>query len=663
MHYIATSNPISKQMSFSMQLDPFQIKAIEAVQSEISVFVAAPTGSGKTVIAESAIEKALERNEHVIYTAPIKALSNQKYRDFRKRFSDEKVGILTGDVAINSEAPIVIMTTEIYRNCLFESSHRIKKAGWVIFDEFHYLDDIERGTVWEEAVLFTPPEMRILALSATVPNVDELANWVRSIHHRELIVIKEDHRPVPLHFFYQCQGQVLNGTKDLFRRGYLNRDSWKLSARERRRGIRRLRAKPNRLDHLIQHLIQAEHLPCIHFVFGRRRTEFLAWESLKFDLLSGHEKKHILEAYDHLIQRYDLQDERTAQEMRDLIEHGIAYHHAGMLPTLKEVIEQLFTSRLIKLIFTTETFALGINMPARSVVFDELAKYYGTGFRNLTTRDFYQMAGRAGRRGIDTEGFVYVRVHPNDLSFTDVEKIIYGTPEPIKSQLNTTYATLLNLYRDLGEKLIEIYPRTFHAHQAHTKKRERGQALLARKMALMQEMQYIVGEGLSPKGEFAASLFGYELIMGEMYEKEMLEKLDEIRLNVLLSSLIYSPRKGQRSPHLNSMHRELQKESESCLMHIFSYQTKYKVPAIREHTHFHAAYAMESWTMGKSFDELFRETDIDEGELVRHFRMVIQLLRELIHSKHTPDKLRGTAKRSMDKINRGVVDAEKQLRI
>src|SRR3989338_895273 len=210
-----------------IQLDPFQEQAISWIEQEHSVLISAPTGAGKTLIAERAIEKALSREEGVIYTAPIKALSNQKYRDFRALYG-ERVGILTGDVSINTDAPILIMTTEIYRNSLFENSNRIKRVGWVIFDEIHYLDDPERGTVWEEAILFTPPEIRILALSATVPNVKQLAEWIRSIHKRPIAVVEESRRPVPLDFLFQCQGKILGSMAQLRREGYLNREDWRL---------------------------------------------------------------------------------------------------------------------------------------------------------------------------------------------------------------------------------------------------------------------------------------------------------------------------------------------------------------------------------------------------------------------------------------------------
>ena len=645
-----------------LTLDPFQKEAIEWIEKEHSVLVSAPTGAGKTLIAESAIEKALSRNEQVIYTAPIKALSNQKYRDFRAQYG-ERVGILTGDVSINTQAPILIMTTEIYRNSLFENLDRIRKIGWVIFDEIHYLDDPERGTVWEEALLFTPPEIRILALSATVPNVRELADWIRSVHDRPIAVVEETHRPVPLAFLFQCQGQMFEDMNRLRRLGYFNRDDWKLTNKERRRGYRPMRAKPNRLEPLLRHLIDKNRLPAIYFVFGRRRAEFLAWESIHFNFLTEAERKEIVRLYEELLERYDLVNEKSAQDILLLIEQGIAYHHAGMLPTLKEVIEQLFTSRLIKLIFTTETFALGINMPARSVIFDELEKFYGTRFKNLTTRDFYQMAGRAGRRGMDEEGFVYVRIHPQDITYPEVQRILHGKNESIRSQFNAAYATILNLYRELGRDLLEIYPRSFHYYQSARKRRQEGLEAIQRKLALLEEMGHLTDRGLTLKGEFAASIFGYELLLSEMQAEGLLEELDEIKLSVLLSGLVFEPRKGDHILDSNRENSKLLKAAEHYFHIIHRQESKFRIFPYTKPPHFHLARAIEAWMRGETFEKLSRLATADEGELVRYFRMVIQLLRELLNAPHASDNLKSTAERARRLINRDIVDAERQLRV
>ncbi len=615
------------------------------------------------MIAEAAIGQALLNHRHVIYTAPVKALSNQKYRDFRTQYGDERVGILTGDVSINVDAPILIMTTEIYRNSLFEMSARIRKTSWVIFDEIHYLDDPERGTVWEEAVLFTPPEINILALSATVPNVQELAAWMENVRKKPVHVVIEEHRPVPLDFIFQCQGMFFDNEKLLRHHGYLTRENWRLSPKEKQRGFRSLRAKPNRLDQLLSRLMSHKHLPVIYFAFGRQRTMDMAWEAAVYDFVTERERVEIVTLYDDLLERYGLAGERSSQEMRPLVEHGIAYHHAGMLPALKEVVERLFTSRLIKVIFTTETFALGINMPARSVVFDELEKFYGTGFFFLTNRDFYQMAGRAGRRGMDEQGYVYLRVMPNHLPYQELLRIIFGKPAAIRSQFNAAYATVLNLYKNRGEKLLEIYPRSFHHWQSSKKHRQRGFELFERKIALLKELGMMADGTLTAKGEFTASLFGYELILAEMYFGGALHDLNETALNVLISGLIYEPRKGIYAPQLKPRHEKVRQQAEHFHRKIHAEEARFRIQPYTKPPHFHMAEAVEAWTEGETFEKLFRLTTADEGEIVRHFRMIIQLLRELYIASHSEDRLRTVISRAIDKINRDWVDAERQLKV
>lgn len=643
------------------QLDDFQKRAMEWVQREHSVLVSAPTGSGKTVIAECAIETAMQKNEGVIYTAPIKALSNQKYRDFKALYGEDKVGIVTGDISLNPEAPIVIMTTEIYRNSLFENSGRIQRLGWVIFDEIHYLNDPERGTVWEEAILFTPAHVRILALSATVPNIEELAAWIGQVHENPIAVIQESTRPVPLEFLFQCQGRIMSRKKQLFQEGYLGRPDWYLRGHERHK-IHHLKAKPNRLDHLLIHLRETGRLPAIYFVFGRRRAEYLAEEALMFDFLSDDERVKVLDLFDQLIDRYQLRHEKSAEQLWQHIRFGIGYHHAGMLPTLKEVVERLFTSRLLKLIFTTETFALGINMPARAVVFDELQKFYGNGFRNLTTRDFYQMAGRAGRRGMDEAGYVYSRINPHHIPMHELDRMIHGSPEPISSQFNTAYATLLHLYRTYGERLLDIYPKSLHHFQASKKRRRAGLNLMERKIFLLKELGYISPEGLTARGEFASTLFGYELLLAEMHADHVLESLTPVELCVLLAALVYEPRKVHARVVLGRETRKLERVARHYERVILQHETKYRIEPVTKRPEFHLSAAVQKWAEGREFDELFKHTEADEGEIVRIIRMVIQLLRELMHAPRSTETLREIARTAITAVNRGVVDAEKQLR-
>ncbi|MFZ2357279.1 MAG: DEAD/DEAH box helicase, partial [Candidatus Omnitrophota bacterium] len=268
-----------------MIYDPFQQEAIDYINQGFSVIVSAPTGAGKTAIAEHIITSCIQNNVGVIYTAPIKALSNQKYRDFQNQFGD-KIGILTGDVSMNTYAPVLIMTTEIFRNKLLDEPDSLKQYSWVIFDEIHYLDNPERGTVWEESLIFLPAHMNVLALSATIPNIKQLAEWIELIHKKPIKTVIEQKRPVPLHFFYQCQNEVVDNINVLLRR-----------SRETR---------PNKLFTLINYIREREGLPCIYFVFGRRRAEDLAFELYGYNFLDASEKTQITRLYDELSQRFDL---------------------------------------------------------------------------------------------------------------------------------------------------------------------------------------------------------------------------------------------------------------------------------------------------------------------------------------------------------------------
>jgi superfamily II RNA helicase len=660
-----------------MQYDPFQLKAIEAIQNGRSVLVSAPTGAGKTAIAEYAITQSLSRNERVVYTAPIKALSNQKFRDFSSRYPD-KVGLLTGDVTLNADAPVLIMTTEIYRNQLFENPERLQNTRWVIFDEVHYLDDPERGTVWEEAMMFSPEHVSFVALSATAPNVDELAEWIRTSLHKEIEVIIETHRPVPLIHQFQCQGQIHEDPRALRKDGYLNHEHWSSGRRDRfqqgggRHGRhekvhkqnfgRFMHAKPNRTDTLINHLRTSGQLPCLYFAFGRKRTEELAWEQIHFNFLSRVESDAALKTFDELCEKFELKNEPSAHEMRRLVERGIAFHHAGMLPTLKEVIERLFTSKHVQLIFTTETFALGINMPAKAVVFDELRKFNGIGFGFLRTRDYFQMAGRAGRRGMDSQGFVYSRINPHDIPYPAVTRIVYGAPEPIESQFNSCYATILNLYDKFGSKLIDMYPRSFHHFQSNRKDREKGVELIQRKISLLRDLGHIRGEKLTSKGEFASWMYGYELALSEMLEQGFLETLNEASLSALLSALVFEPRKNQSCEHLPPNLAALEKNASRLLRPIHIKESQNKIYPLTRDINMHLAQAIEAWVHGARFHEIGRHTEVDEGEVIRYFRMVIQLLRQLKQAPKVSDRLREIAGKAQRAINRDLVDAEKQLR-
>ncbi|HZL71974.1 MAG TPA: DEAD/DEAH box helicase, partial [Planctomycetota bacterium] len=481
-------------------LDPFQEAAIGHIDRGASVLVAAPTGAGKTLIADYAVAKCLSEGARAIYTAPIKALSNQKFRDFTGLYGD-RVGIKTGDVTLNPDAPVILMTTEIFRNTIFESPESFRDVRYTIFDEIHYLDDIERGTVWEESIIFAPAHIRFLCLSATVPNVNVLADWIRQVRPgAPLEVVFEPKRPVPLRHLIYVPGLGVKRLEQLeklengpdfaawFRKtgGDVNPNAW--------------RAR------LIDHLAEEDRLPALWFAFNRRECEQFA-RLVRRPLLNDAERREILALYDDLLARFAIErDDPTCETLRSLLARGAAWHHAGLLPTLKEVVERLFTSGLVRLLFATETFAVGVNMPARTVVFNTLHKFDGVRVAYLRTCEHHQMAGRAGRRGIDTEGTVYSVAEWPRMRANQIQRVLHGEIEPIRSQFNLSYATLLTLYEHLGDKILTAAEKSFsnfHPEGSNPAKRsfehKRGQ--MKRKLQVLRRLGYLRDRNLTPKGK------------------------------------------------------------------------------------------------------------------------------------------------------------------
>jgi superfamily II RNA helicase len=661
--------------------DPFQRRAIDAIEREASLFVAAPTGSGKTVLADYVIERSLKRRQRVIYTAPIKALSNQKFRDFTARHGEgaglipppglsQVVGIMTGDVTINPRAPLIIMTTEIYRNTLLEDPERLAAYRWVILDEIHYLDDPERGTVWEEAILFTPPHINLLCLSATIPNVEELARWIRQVHQRPVEVIEEHARPVPLTTLFQCQNVVFTHHQDLKRDGYRGAERWTHPLPHRRHG-QRWAVQANRIDRLIRELTDHDRFPCIFFTFGRRRAEELAWEISGMSPFTPEERAALRATFEGLCQRLHLTHDRSVEALRHLIDRGVGYHHAGMLPMVKEVLERCFTSRLMKLIVTTETFALGINMPARSVILDTLKKRSDSGFELLRRREFLQMAGRAGRRGMDEAGFVYLRVNPAHVTYPEVLRLLTADPEPVTSRFNTSYATLLNLYRQHGRALLDLFPKTLYYFQTSGARREQGLDLMRRKLDLLGSMGYVSPApqggvsraGLTEKGEFGSWVYGYELLLSELYAEGQLSPLDAVALAILVAAIVFEPRPRAQSPKPHRWSKRLAQVCHAPLARIHREEARFRIAPKTRAPAFHLAHAIDAWMSNAPFDRLTKLCDVDEGEIVRYFRMTVQVLRELAASPVGEARLKATAEQAWRRINRDVIDAEAQLRL
>ncbi len=383
-------------------LDRFQEESIASVEKNNSVIVSAPTGSGKTLIADYIIDKDLKDVKRVIYTAPIKALSNQKFKDFTEQYGEDMIGLITGDVVINSSAQVLIMTAEIYRNMAIVDDPLLDSVSYCIMDEVHYISDEERGYIWEESIIFSPEHIRFLFLSATIPNSDEFARWVETIKHHKVDVVKHHIRSVPLErkFYDSDLGittlEKIKAKKDLDR--YAAGHS-----RTRGRGRQHKVPIPD-FRWLISDLKKTGELPCIYFVFSRAKTQEYAEKlSKKQNFLNQDEQKRVISLAGEEFRKIskEIHALKSVQKLRRCLPKGIAFHNAGMLPDIKSIVEKLFEEGLIKVLFATETFAVGINMPAKTVCFDNLRKYTGKGFRLLNSKEYFQISGRAGRRGID----------------------------------------------------------------------------------------------------------------------------------------------------------------------------------------------------------------------------------------------------------------------
>lgn len=409
--------------------------------------VCAPTGAGKTVIAEYAIELALASNKRCFYTTPLKALSNQKLYDLKKKYGEDRVGLLTGDLSLNRDAQIVVMTTEVFRNMLYgtilgDVRRNLQDVSFVVLDECHYMNDSERGTVWEESIIYAPVDIQLVALSATVANAQDLTTWINETHGATELVVS-DFRPVPLEFHYfgerrlypllNHNGESVNGLlKNRFgKKRYYGRQ-------KKSRGRSGFTSHPG---DVLGALSGKDMLPVIYFMFSRRGCEEAMKRASGIPLLSDQEHSKLLNAIDELSKTYT--SLKTHPHLQYLLE-GMAVHHAGMLPSWKGIVEKLFQQGLLKAVFATETLAAGINMPARTTVISSMTKRSDEGHRTLTASEFLQMSGRAGRRGMDELGHV-VALHNAFEPVDDAARLATSDPDPLASQFTPSYAMVLNL--------------------------------------------------------------------------------------------------------------------------------------------------------------------------------------------------------------------------
>ncbi|MBI5359232.1 MAG: DEAD/DEAH box helicase [Planctomycetes bacterium] len=656
----------------NITLDPFQVDAIRIIDQNASVIVSAPTGAGKTIIAEYAIEKCLKEGKKIIYTAPIKALSNQKFRDFSSVYGD-KIGVLTGDVSINPGALAVIMTTEIFRNTIFDSPERLADINYVIFDEIHFMDDDERGTVWEESIIFAPKHIQFICLSATVSNLHDFAAWIRKIRGCKLEVIQHQERPVPLRNLLYIEGKGVKGL-----RGLKNPDSNTVESRY----PMRLRKDYDDAwkDELIVHLRDEQRMPCLYFIFNRKGCEERAIRNHLKHLLTPEESKQLLEMFEALAKRYQVDSDPETERLGKLIKYGVAFHHAGMMPVHKEIIERLFTTGLIKLLFATETFALGVNMPAKTVVFDSIHKFDGIRESYLRTREFHQMAGRAGRRGIDSIGYVYSNIEYPFPAFETAERIFYGAIEPIQSQYNLSYATLLNLYERLGDRIFAACEKSFgnfmleNALKHRRKKHGRNTPehlnyynmvdQVRKRLNLLKAKGYLENKGLTAKGHFAKQIYGYEIQVTEIIQTGLLDGLDEDWLNVLFCAIVFESKRACWYGDFNKT--DVRRLAELCTPAINAVRKREREIGIRGLTKeidYKLSLAIKAWSEGCGFADLSNYTNASDGDIIRTMRLTIQLLRQVAYVKTVQPELRAKLLRSVERIKRDVVDAERQMRL
>ncbi|MFJ1563207.1 DEAD/DEAH box helicase [Streptomyces erythrochromogenes] len=482
---------------YDFDLDPYQVEACKALEAGKGVLVAAPTGSGKTIGGEFAVHLALAQGRKCFYTTPIKALSNQKYADLVKRYGADKVGLLTGDNSVNSEAPVVVMTTEVLRNMLYAGSQSLRGLGYVVMDEVHYLSDRFRGAVWEEVIIHLPESVTLVSLSATVSNAEEFGDWLDTVRGDTEVIVSEE-RPVPLWQHVMAGRRIY----DLFEeesdhggRGSARREvnpdllrmareenSRTYNPKDRRRGKmvreadrereRRSRGRiwtPSRPE-VIARLDNDGLLPAINFIFSRAGCEAAVQQCLYAGLRLNDESarlkvREIVEARTAAIPTEDLHV-LGYYEWLEGLERGIAAHHAGMLPTFKEVVEELFVRGLVKAVFATETLALGINMPARTVILEKLVKWNGEQHADITPGEYTQLTGRAGRRGIDVEGHAVV-LWQRGMDPAGLAGLAGTRTYPLRSSFKPSYNMAVNLVSQFGRhRSRELLETSFAQFQA-----------------------------------------------------------------------------------------------------------------------------------------------------------------------------------------------------
>ena len=759
---------------FPFELDDFQKDACNIIDKGESVVVCAPTGAGKTVIAQHAIHRALENGVRIFYTTPLKALSNQKYYDFGEKYGYDKVGLLTGDTSINRGAQIVIMTTEVFRNMLYGTNFgavadNLKDVKYVVLDEVNYMNDEQRGTVWEESIIYCPTNIQIIALSATVANCQELTDWINTVHSKTTLV-NTDFRPVPLRFYYFDSSQPFKLLPLFTPEGKLNR---KINPEKPQWAKGKDKRKKTYVKQIVSNLAEKDMLPAIYFTFSRKKCDEQMEKCSGLALNTKEEQEKIKAFIDEYIA--DNPHLYGNKHIQYLIQ-GVASHHAGLLPAWKNLVEKLFQQGLIKVVFATETLAAGINMPARSTVISATSKRTDSGHRMLTANEFLQMSGRAGRRGMDEVGYVTI-VGTSFQSPEEVAELVLSDSNPLESRFSPSYSMVLNLlqrfsleeskelilksfgyyssdYRlkpilqqieeydkelefrnfkcpykltdeDLksfdkarfiyvqnrqtykkilrqeknkkrelspdviafGEKNKEElrFMQSFKCNQCnrykkHSKDLEVTQRLLSKRKKLEKEIEkqkdiywnkflshrailedygYLVNDYPTEKGKTTSQIRSEnELYLAEIIFSGILENLTPSQLAGVICAVTTEEIRGE-IPYIpfSEPVRKTLNQIRNIKKRLFKAQTLHDIESPL-YTNPYFSSLIELWVEGAEWETVSQQMDIGEGDLVRAFKRVVDVLRQLTTIDNVPEALVFTAREAINGIMRAPVDVD-----
>ncbi len=657
-------------------LDDFQGAALDAVDRGVNVLVSAPTGSGKTLVATYAIERALDLQQRAFYTTPLKALSNQKFHELGLRYGVEQVGLLTGDTSVNRGAPIVVMTTEVLRNMLLNDSDQLRRLGLVVLDEVHFLQDPYRGGVWEEVLILTPAPVRFVALSATVGNAEFLGEWLEEVRGPTTVVV-ETERPITLHHHAAVvrRGQTTAEIVDLLNDHRLGDEAKRIDNLVK--ASRRFRPGPKwrgpshaappppfrapRRSEMLRALENEDLLPAIVFIFSRAACDDAVRQCRRDGLsFTTSEERARIEEIAHLRLVHFTDEDLAALEYGDFLDslrHGITAHHAGMVPAFREIVEACFERGLLGVVFATETLALGINMPARSVVLERFTKYSDAGRAPLTSGEFAQMTGRAGRRGLDDEGHAVV-CFATDVAFADVARIALSPPSDLHSSFRPTYNFTANLIARYDEatavELVERSYAQFEARQRPAGSRRPLSELLRARYRVLEALGYATEWNLTSAGDLLRSLYHEsDLLLAEAIRSGIFDDLEPASLAGLLSAFVYEARRQRPTPsggrpvprrprrpvadRVGSDRRTLLAERVRDLRAVAAalreVEELHRVPHAREPDG-SLSPAITAWARGASLGTVLDIADAEigptsPGDFVRHAKQVVDLLEQL----------------------------------